>query len=167
MCNSGKNLTKTRFTSLIRNVRLATQQSSVLFAPAWHIVDCQQIYLIVLEGLGTLLESRDVVCDALSRFLWSLFEAKNISRLSPFCCGRCCPSSVSSLVIKASIPRRFLSAFCSSLSGMFRALGNSSWSVIARPTRRAAPLSPPTSRAATDQLTSRFSPVLYRRTSCW
>ena len=56
------------------------------------------------------------------------------------------------------MPRGFLSAFRSPLSGMFRAVGNSSWSVIARPTRRAAPFKPPTSRAATDQLTSRFSP---------
>ena len=81
----------------------------------------------------------------------------NISRLSPFFCGRCCPSSASSLVIKGSMPRRFLSALRSKLSVVFRAVGSSSWSVIARQTRRAAPLSPPTSRAATDQLTSRGS----------
>ena len=33
--------------------------------------------------------------------------------------------------------------------------------------RRAAPFKPPTSRAATDQLTSRFSLVTYKRNSCW
>ena len=41
---------------------------------------------------------------------------------------------------------------------MSLAVGNSSWSIIARPTRHAAPFKPPAGRAATDQLTSRFSP---------
>ena len=35
---------------------------------AWHIVDCQQIYLIDLESLDTFFEPRDVVSDALSPF---------------------------------------------------------------------------------------------------
>ena len=34
--------------------------------PAWHIIDRQQIYLIVLESLDALLESRDVVSDTLA-----------------------------------------------------------------------------------------------------
>ena len=100
--------------------------------------------------LDTLFEPRDVVSNTLApRFLWSFFEAKNISKLSPFFCGRCCPSYVSSLAIKGSIPRRFMSA----------APGQPS------PDQLVALL--PTSRAATDQLNLRFSPVLYRRTSCW
>ena len=82
----------------------------------------KQIYLIVLESLDT---SSNLVMLSVTRsprFLWSLFEAKNISRLS-FFCGRRCPSSVSSLAIKASIPRRFLSALQSPSSGMLRAVG--------------------------------------------
>ena len=101
------------------------------------------------------------------RFLMILSATKNISRLSPVCGGRCCPSSASSLANKASVPRRFLSAFRSPLPGMFLAVGNSSQSIIATPTRGAALLKPPTSRAATDQLTSRFSPLLYQRPSWW
>ena len=113
--------------------------------PAWSIFDRQQICLIVLESLDALLEPREV-----ARFLWILFVAN-------------CPRSASSLAIKASMPRRFQSPFRSPLSRMFLA----SWSVIARPTRRAAPFKPPTGHAATDQLTSRFSAVLHKRTSCW
>ena len=35
--------------------------------PAWHIVDCQQIYVIVLKSLDTLLKPGDVVSGACSR----------------------------------------------------------------------------------------------------
>ena len=100
------------------------------------------------------------------RFLRSMFEAKNISRLSPFyvvavvqALPRAWPSRLQCL-------DAFLSAFRSPLSGMFLAVSNSSWSVIARTTRRAAPFKLPTSRAATE-LTSRFSPLLHKRPSWW
>ena len=45
------------FSSLLCQACLSHQH------PAWQIVDCQQIHLIVLESLGTLLETRDVVSD--------------------------------------------------------------------------------------------------------
>ena len=93
--------------------------------------------------------------------------AKNISRLSPFFSGRCCPSSVSSLAVKASMHRRFLSAFRSPMSGTFLAVGNSTWSAITRPNRRAASFNPPTSRAATDQLTCTGELLAGNRASHW
>ena len=105
------------FSPLLCQARLSHQH------PAWHIVDCQQIYVIVLKSLDTLLKPGDVVSDAFSSFPLELFEAKNISRLLPFFCGRCCPSSASSLVIKASMPRRSLSALRSKLSVMFSRCG--------------------------------------------
>ena len=67
MCSSGKSLTKTRFTSLF--LKRSSGTADVLFAPvsrrlshqnpAWHIVDRQQIYL-VLESLDARLEPRAV-----------------------------------------------------------------------------------------------------------
>ena len=75
------------------------------------------------------------------RFLWNLFVAKNKSRLSPVFWGRSCPSSVSSLVIWASTPRRFLSAFRPPLLWA-TALGQSSPDqlVVSQPTGIAVPL---------------------------
>ena len=113
-----------------------------------------------------ILESRDVVSDTLAPFPLELVRGKEHLEAFAFFSGRCCPSSVSSLAIKASMHRRFLFAFRFWLSGMFLAVGNFSWSAIARPIRRAAPFNPTTSRAATHQLTLRFSPGLHKRTSC-
>ena len=86
-CNSGKSPTKTRVTSLVLKcssgkatingslrscVRLAFSHQH----PAWHIVDCQQRYLIVLESLDALLESCDLVSDALAPFPLELVRGK-------------------------------------------------------------------------------------------
>ena len=44
--------------------------------PTWHIVDCQQIYVIVLKSLDTLLKPGDVVSDAFSSFPLELVRDK-------------------------------------------------------------------------------------------
>ena len=163
MCSSGNSLTKTRFTSLIAkclSANAAIKRSRRSCVKLAFLISIQPgTSSIVTRFMSlywrVLIPSSNLVTQSVMhspRFLWSLFETKYISRLSPFFCGRCCPSSASSLVIKASMPRRFLSALRSKLSVMLRAVGSNSWSVIARPTRRAAPLRPPTSRAATDEL---------------
>ena len=98
--------------------------------PAWHIVDCQQIYLIVLESLDTLLESRDVVNDTLAPFPLELVRGSRGSH----------PSTVV-VVVQALFqawPSRlqYLDGFCRLYvlhcqgCGMFRTVGNSSWSVL-------------------------------------
>ena len=105
------------FSPLLCQARLSHQH------PAWHIVDCQQIYLIVLESLDTLFESRDVVSDTLAPFPLELVRGK--------------PSQGSSVIVAVQAlfqawPSRLrcLDGFCrlfrSPLSGMFRAVGNSS-----------------------------------------
>ena len=100
---------------------------------------------------------RDAVRDTLAPFSLELVRGdEHLETFTLFLCGRCCPSSAPTVSVSRS-----------QLSGMFLAVGESSRSVIAKPTRRAAPFKPPTSRVATDQLTSRFSLVLYKRTSCW
>ena len=80
------------------------------------------------------------------------------------------PSSV--VVSVQALPRAWpqcLDGFCLSfvptVKGCFSRWA--SWSAIARPTRRAAPQATSQSRSAIDQLTSRLSPVLHKRTSCW
>ena len=50
--------------------------------PAWHIVDCQQIYVIVLKSLDTLLKPGDVVSDAFSSF--SLDRVRGKEHLEAF-----------------------------------------------------------------------------------
>ena len=95
--------------------------------PAWHIVDCQQIHFNVLESLDTILESRDVVCDGAcsrqrtSRGFHPSFVVVAVQALFQPWSSRLQTSTVS-------------------VGFSFRAVGNSSWSVIARPTRRCCSL---------------------------
>ena len=164
MCSSGKSLTKTRFTSLISKCSSGSAASLLCQAriahqhPAWHIVNRQQVARIVMESLDALLKPRDAVRDTLAPFSLELVRGdEHLETFTLFLCGRCCPSSAPTVSVSLRSPS----------SGMFLAAGDSSRTVIAKPTRRAAPFKPPTSRVATDQLTSRFSLVLYKRTSCW
>ena len=120
MGNSGK-ISPQRFTSLIPKCSLgnaAVNRSRRLCQacfshqhPAWHIVDCQQMYLTILESWCPPRTS----CSSQRH---ARFGSSGPCSWQRTCCGRCCASSVSSLAIKASIPRRFLSAFRSPLSGM-------------------------------------------------
>ena len=146
MCSSGKSLTKKRFTSLISKCSSGSAASLLCQAhfahqhPAWHIVNRQQIDLIVMESLEALLKSRDTVRDTLAPFSLELVRGdEHLETFTIFLCGRCCPSSAPTVSVSLRFP----------LLGMFLAVGDSSWSVIARPTRRAAPFKPPTSRVAT------------------
>ena len=135
-------LIKTRFTSLILKC------SSGRAAIKRSLRSCVKLASLSSPGAPS---SADLSrCLGESRCLPGACSWQRTSRdFYPFFCGRWCLE------------------FRSPLSGMFLAVGNSSWLVIARPTRRAARFKPPPSRAATDQLTSRFSLVLYKRTSCW
>ena len=58
------------FSPLVCQARLSHQH------PAWHIADCQQICVIVLKSLDTLLKPGDVVSDAFSSFPLELVRGK-------------------------------------------------------------------------------------------
>ena len=150
-----------------RSLRSCVKLSFSHQHPAWHVIDRQQVHLIVLESLDALPESREVVSDAFASFSLGLVRGKEHLEAFTHFLWSLLPKLCLGPGRQGFDDQSFLSAFHYPLSGMFLAVGNSSWSVFARPTRRAAPLWPPTSAVATDMFISRCSLVLHMRTSCW
>ena len=168
---------RSRFSAVVRvhqihgaRYRRATQQSTVpaalvsclLFLISIHPGTSSTVstYLSLSSSLDALLESREVVSDTLAPLPLDLVRDKEqavvVAVQAQF---QAWPSRLRYPDVSV--------CFFSPLLRMSLAVGNTSWSVIATPTRHAAPFKPPTGRAATDPLTSRFSPVMGRRTSCW
>ena len=138
MCNARKSLTKTRFPLILKcssgraainlSLRSWVNSASTLAHPrpsvSWRVLTPSS-HLVMLSATRS------------PHFLWSMFEAKNLSTLSTF-------SVVPGV---QALPQ----AWPSRLQCL---------DVVCLPsTRRAAPFKLPTSRAATE-LTSRFSPLL-------